>query len=221
PASAPRASAAPSATEPTDVSAEPSASASVEPSASKGEPGFGATVDRLIDAERKAAAIHRRSALTAEGLGALLWGSMAVASESIVAALKAAELAGKKPDPAGVRIDADSGRAPMPVVAIIEAEQQLVRQLHAVVYGYQLALGRLTGRRRDAAAEELTRHRLLRDRLTGRLIDRKADVPVAAAAYVPSTVPRNAATAAKLVRQLETALAPFCGLWLAAAGTGA
>ena len=34
-------------------------------------------------------------------------------------------------------------RAPMPVLSDVRAEQQLVAQLHAVVYGYQLALGRL------------------------------------------------------------------------------
>ena len=105
----------------------------------------------------------------------------------------------------------------MPLVPVVEAEQEMVRQLHAIVYGYQLALGRLTGARRDTAAAELRRHRILRDRLTARLLNRKAEVPVADAAYVPSTNPRNAATAAKLIRQMETALVPFCGLWLAAA----
>ena len=38
---------------------------------------------------------------------------------------------------------------------------------------------------------------------------------------MPSTNPRNAATAAKLIRQMETALVPFCGLWLAAAAAPA
>ena len=83
----------------------------------------------------------------------------------------------------------------MPVVRRA-AEQEMVRQLHAVIYGYQLALGRLTGTRRDTAAAELRRHRILRDRLIARLLNRQADVPVAEPAYVPSTNPRNAATAA-------------------------
>ncbi|HEU5484266.1 MAG TPA: DUF4439 domain-containing protein, partial [Microlunatus sp.] len=107
----------------------------------------------------------------------------------------------------------------MPVVGVVAAEQQMVRQLHAAIYGYQLALGRLSGSRRDTAAADLRRHRILRDRLTARLINRQADVPVAAPAYVPSTTPRNAATAGKLIRQMETALVPFCGLWVAAADT--
>lgn len=116
-------------------------------------------------------------------------------------------------------VAAPHDRAPMPLVHIVQAEQEMVRQLHAIVYGYQLALGRLTGARRDAATAELRRRRILRDRLTARLLNRRAEVPAAEAAYVPSTNPRNAATATKLIRQMETALVPFCGLWLAAATT--
>ena len=109
----------------------------------------------------------------------------------------------------------------MPVLTIVQAEQQLVTQLHAIIYGYQLALGRLTGQQNDTATAELRRHRMLRDRLTARLLSRKAEVPVAKAAYVPTTNPRNARTAAKLIRQMETALVPFCGLWLTATDTAA
>lgn len=185
------------------------------------QPGFPQAVDRLVSAESKAAVRHRASALAAEGLAALLWGSLATSAAAITAILKAADLAGDDPDPGAASVAAVRDRAPMPVVGVVAAEQEMVRQLHAVIYGYQLALGRLTGARGETAAAELRRHRILRDRLTARLISRRADVPVAEPAYVPSTNPRNAATAGKLIRQMETALVPFCGLWLAAADASA
>ncbi len=50
-------------------------------------------------------------------------------------------------------------------------------------------------------------------------MSRKAKVPVAAAAYVPTSFPRTDATAARLVQDLEVRLAPFVGLWLAAVST--
>ncbi len=193
----------------------PAPSASTSHSAKK--PGFAKAVDQLVAAESEAAVAHRASALTTKGLASLLWGSLAVSAVHLTATLKAADLAGDSPDPTVATVAAVRARAPMPLVPVVEAEQEMVRQLHAVVYGYQLALGRLTGARRDTAAVELRRHRILRDRLTARLLNRKAEVPVAHAAYVPSTNPRNATTAAKLIRQMETALVPFCGLWLAAA----
>ena len=192
----------------------PTPSPSTSHSAKK--PGFAKAVDQLLAAESKAAVAHRASALTTEGLASLLWGSLAVSATHLAAILRGADLAGDSPDPTVATVAAVRARAPMPLVPVVEAEQEMVRQLHAIVYGYQLALGRLTGARRDTAAAELRRHRILRDRLTARLLNRKAEVPVAAAAYVPSTNPRNAATAAKLIRQMETALVPFCGLWLAA-----
>jgi hypothetical protein len=213
-------------TDPTDPNATaptaPPETASATPSGGPGKkPTFGKAVDQLLAAEAKAATTHRRTALQTDRLAALLWGSMATSDAAIAATLKAADLAGDDPDPEVAALAAVRARAPMPVVAIIAAEQEMVRQLHAIIYGYQLALGRLSGARRDRAADELRRHRILRDRLTARLLARKAEVPVADAAYVPSTSPRNSATAGKLIRQMETALVPFCGLWLVATDTSA
>jgi hypothetical protein len=213
-------------TDPTDPNATaptaPPETASATLSGGPGKkPTFGKAVDQLLAAEAKAATTHRRTALHTDRLAALLWGSMATSDAAIAATLKAADLAGDDPDPEVAALAAVRARAPMPVVTIIAAEQEMVRQLHAIIYGYQLALGRLSGARRDRAADELRRHRILRDRLTARLLARKAEVPVADAAYVPSTSPRNSATAGKLIRQMETALVPFCGLWLVATDTSA
>ena len=184
-------------------------------------PTFAKAVQQLLAAESKAAATHRATALSANALAALLWGSLATSVGATAAILKSADLAGDKPDPGVAKIGKVRPRAPMPVVTVVAAEQEVVRQLHALIYGYQLALGRLKGARRNAAEAELRRHRVLRDQLSTRLLDRKADVPVAKAAYVPSTNPRNAQAAAKLIRQMETGFQPFCGLWLAAAAVPA
>ena len=99
------------------------------------------------------------------------------------------------------------------------AVQEMVRQLHAMVYGYQLAIGKLKvlSKTRPRAERELLSTRVFRDRLIAWLRKRSAEVPAAEPAYVPSVVPRNAATAGKLIMRMHTALQPFCGLWLAAA----
>jgi len=47
------------------------------------------------------------------------------------------------------------------------------------------------------------------------------EVPPAAPAYDPSPEVRDPATATRLLRGMEAALLPFCGLWLAAAGRAA
>ena len=194
---------------------------SATPRPSAKAPSFATAGPQLVAAESRAAAAHRGAALTGGGTTALLWGSLATSATQLRSVLLDADLGGDTPAPTVATVAAPRPRAPMPALPVVQAEQQVVAQLHAIVYGYQLALGRLTGSRRDIAAAELRRHRILRDRLTARLLNRKADVPVADAAYVPSTNPRNAATAAKLVRQMETALLPFGGLWLAAATTPA
>ena len=102
----------------------------------------------------------------------------------------------------------------------VAAVQEMVRQLHAMVYGYQLAIGKLRVLSKTASsgrARALLTSRVFRDRLIARLRKRSAEVPAAEPAYVPSVVPRNAATAGKLIMRMHTALQPFCGLWLAAA----
>jgi hypothetical protein len=202
-------------TDPTDPNAQ-APPATPAPTHSGKKPSFAKAVDQLVAAEKEAGITHRATALRTKGLAALLWGSMSTSAVALAGMLEAADLAGDDPRPGSARVAAVKPRAPMPVLTIVQAEQQLVAQLHAIIYGYQLALGRLTGTKRDTAAAELKRHRMLRDRLTARLLNRKAEVPVAKPAYVPTTNPRNARTAGKLIRQMETALVPFCGLWLVA-----
>ena len=168
----------------------------------------------LARRERAAAGRYRSAALRSGGSDALLWGSLSIASGSFAAAIGMANSRGTRP------IAAWKPDEPLPDVAAV---QELVRQLHAMVYGYQLAIGKfkvLSGTR-QRAERELLATRVFRDRMIVWLRKRSADVPAAESAYVPSVTPRNAATAGKLIMRMHTALQPFCGLWLAAAASQA
>jgi hypothetical protein len=171
---------------------------------------LGRSLRLLARRESAAADRHERDALSSSGLEALELGSMSVAAATF----------------AGVATDRDppSARAvrtpaPTALLSDVEAVQQLVAQLHAMVYGYQLAIGRLPvlHSRRPRAIRELEQHRIIRDRYIAWLNRREAEVPAAEPAYIPTTVPYNAATSSRLIRQMQTAFQPFCGLWLAAA----
>jgi hypothetical protein len=162
--------------------------------------------------ESSAAAHYRRAALKTKGSDAQLWGSLSAAAGSFAAAIGSANPRATRPV---------ANRAPVEVLPEVAAVQELVRQLHAMVYGYQLAIGKLKmlSRQRTKAERELLAERVFRDQLIAWLRKRSADVPAAAPAYQPSVVPRNPATAGKLIMRMQIALQPFCGLWLAAATT--
>ena len=160
--------------------------------------------------ESSAAGHYRRTALKTKGSDALLWGSLSASAGSFAAAIGSAN------PPATRKV---ANRAPVEVLPEVAAVQELVGQLHAIVYGYQLAIGKLKmlSRQRAKAERELLAERVFRDQLITWLRKRSADVPAAAPAYVPSVVPRSPATAGKLIMRMQIALQPFCGLWLAAA----
>ena len=162
--------------------------------------------------ESSAAGHYRRAALKTKGSDAQLWGSLSAAAGSFAAAIGSANPPATRPV---------ANRAPVEVLPEVAAVQELVRQLHAIVYGYQLAIGKLKmlSRQRTKAERELLAERVFRDQLIAWLRKRSADVPAAAPAYQPSVVPRNPATAGKLIMRMQIALQPFCGLWLAAATT--
>jgi hypothetical protein len=167
----------------------------------------------LLSRRESAAAVHYRvAALKVKGSDALLWGSLSVAAASF------APVIGSSNPPAARPL---ANRQLVEVLPEATAVQELVRQLHAIVYGYQLAIGKfkVLSKQRRKAESELLAHRVLRDRLIAWLRRHSADVPAAEPAYVPSVVPRNAASAGRLIMRMQTALQPFCGLWLAASIT--
>jgi hypothetical protein len=166
---------------------------------------------RLARSETAAATRHRAAALAARGREAARFGTVAVA-----AGLYAQVIAGGRAVPMG----GSTSPPEIPLRTDVEAVQSFVTQLHALVYGYQLAIGRLpvASDRHDQAVAELLQHRIRRDRLIAWLTRRTAQVPVAEPAYRPTVEPRNPASAAKLIRTMLVALQPFGTIWLAAAG---
>lgn len=169
------------------------------------------SLTRLARREAAVAAASRKSALSASGLDALLWGSMSVAGAAFAGAVTDGEPASVAPL---------TERRPAALLSDVEAVQALVSQLNAIVYGYQLAIGQLPvlSREHGRAVRELLSTRVQRERLITFLSRRSADIPAAEPAYVPSTRPRDAASSAKLIREMHIAVLPFCGQWLAAAG---
>jgi hypothetical protein len=160
--------------------------------------------------EAAAAARYRRTSLAASGSEALRWASMSLAA----ATLATAAVSDKPPATRKVTTP-----PPAALLSDTAATQEMVRQLHAVIYGYQLGIGKLRvqSSEHNHAVRELQRHRELRDRLIGWLIRRAADVPAAAAAYVPSVNPSSPGKAGQLIMKMNVALQPFAGLMIAAA----
>ena len=166
---------------------------------------------RLARSQAAAATSHRAVALALRGRDAARIGAVAVAAglySDVISAGSAVPTTGR-PNPTEI-----------PLLTDVEAVRSLVAQLHALVYGYQLAIGRLpvASDRHDQAVAELLQHRIERDRLITWLTRRSAEVPVPEPAYRPTVEPRDAGSAARLIRTMLVALQPFAAVWLAAAG---
>ncbi len=195
------------ATRPTPV---PAATGSPAPTTSTTAPTTPPGTAALVAAERARARRYRTATLAARGPTALLWGSMAVASAAFASALDADDpprSAAVAPHRSLVLLDASA------------AASALVASLHAAVWGYQLALGRLpaNGVAHDRALAALASRRALQDRLVEQLRRSGASVPAAAPAYDPDPEVADAEDARLLLQRIETRLLPFVGLWLAAA----
>jgi hypothetical protein len=169
------------------------------------------SLSRLADRQVAAAASHRSASLAVRGLAAARFGAVAAAASLYARAITRGE-----PVPTVRPVTPND----IPLPTDVEAVQSLVEQLHALVYGYQLAIGRLpvASDRHDQAVAELLQHRVQRDRLISWLTRRSAEVPVPEAAYRPSVEPRDAASSARLIRTMLVAMQPFGAIWLAAAG---
>lgn len=165
-------------------------------------------VRTVLDRLEEAAADHRRNALGSNGPPALLWGSLAVYADAAAAALTASTA---RPEPPAVALHAVASWSD------IEAAQQTLRQVHALIYGYQVAIPWLRGAEFESAYDVLVRRRSLRDRLARDLREAAMIAPAAEAAYGLPVQPRDRDTAAELFWRIETAFAPFAGAWLAAA----
>lgn len=164
-------------------------------------------VNGLGDQLRAAAKTYAKTTVHTTGSTALLWGSLTVSAQM------AADAIGRTAAVTAEQLEPPAG---LPLVSDTAAAQQLVSQLHAIVWGYRAALASQSGAPRDRAAADLRLRMVNRDRLTGWLQQRKQKVPVAAPAYQPPVAPTSGARAAELILIMETALLPFAGQWLAA-----
>jgi hypothetical protein len=169
------------------------------------------SLTRLARSETTAAGRHRAAALAVAGEDCLRFGAAAAAASLYAEGVTADR---RVPTSAGPRTPTALARS-----TDTAAVQSLVAQLHALVYGYQLAIGRMpvAGNRDDQAVAELLQHRVRRDRMIGWLRRRGAEVPVPEPAYRPSVEVRDGATGSRLVRTMLVALQPFAAIWLASA----
>jgi len=166
---------------------------------------------RLARAETAAAARHRSAALAVAGEDSLRFAASAAAAGLYAGAVTADR---RVPTSAGPRTPTALARS-----TDTAAVQAVVAQLHALVYGYQLAIGRMpvAGDRDDQAVAELLQHRIRRDQMIGWLRRRDIEVPVPEPAYRPSVDVRDGPTGIRLVRTMLVALQPFAAIWLASA----
>lgn len=198
-----------------DPTSRPTPSAGATPSA---DPFFGKltlpkALHTLAAGERGAAAASRAAALRSSGFVALLYGSISVAATWYAAALASTN---------GLPVAKPAAPRGLPALSDTEAIADLVAQLHALVYGYQLALGKLpvASKQHQRALAELSSARVLRDQLIAIVDGRHAKVPVPEPAYVPAVRVHDAASAARSIMLMRSALLPYCGLFLAAADSG-
>ncbi len=169
-----------------------------------------ATSARVARDQAKAAKQCRAAALQASGREALIWGAIAVSDAAYARSASGAATARSAGAPTATTVLSD-----------VAAAQERVRQLHAAIYGYQLAIGQLKvlGAARQRALRELSQLRTQLNSAIGWLTRRSAAVPAAAAAYDPPLLPKDERTSGLLIRQIQTGLQPFYGLWLVAAST--
>ncbi len=192
----------------------PTAGASPRPTPSPSAVTLAAGLKKLITDEEAAAGKLAARAGKAGAVTALFWASLAAAAAGYAQALRQSGTSkGKRP----AKAPKPTTHRPVEPVEPEVATRAMVEQLYAVSYGYQLAIGHLADAPFERAAAALRKHRGLRDRLIAGLVKESGEVPVAAPAYDVPFRPKDAASAAKLIMTLETALVPFCGQWVAAA----
>lgn len=147
--------------------------------------------------------------LGASGVSALLWASTGAFAAAAPTLGRRGSIAAATPNPGAPTVGTEA-----------EAATGLLRQVFAMIYGYQAAAGPLdygSGDRR-ATLDRLTQLETLRADLTDALVSAKQDVPVAEPAYRLSVRPTDAASSAKLRREMEAALLPWVGGWVASTG---
>ncbi len=191
----------------------PTTGSSARPTPSPTRATLPAGLKKLVADQDAAARKLAGNANRAESVTALFWASLAAAAGGYAQAVRQSGSA-KAASPA--KAPKPLKHRPVEPIAAAAATRAMVEQLYAVGYGYQVAIGHLEDDQFERAATALRNHRSLRDRLIAGLVEESGEVPAAAPAYDVPVRPKDAASAAKLIMALETALLPFCGQWIAA-----
>lgn len=206
----PSSSATPSRASTPSRSSTPSSSHSVGSDPSK-------AIATLRTLEKSAAGQHRDRALDPHGPDdrleelTLLWGSLSTAAGSYAATLTDSH----HETPKAAARHREAVRMPPTDQAI----RHLVTQLHATIFGFQTALGRLSGKSAAQARTRLTTYRRLRDTAGVWLTEHKRTVPNEKAAYRLPVQPKDSSTAITLIITIEDRILPYLGQWLATADT--
>ncbi|MDO5678575.1 MAG: hypothetical protein Q4G35_13855, partial [Propionibacteriaceae bacterium] len=120
-------------------------------------------IRQLHDLLEAALVDYRTAAIGGQGTSALLWGSLAAYARSAQAALARSA---PRPEPPAIAV------RELEPWSDAEAEQQALRQVHALIYGYQVAIGQLVREEERAAYAALVQRRALRDHLAAALRER-------------------------------------------------
>jgi Domain of unknown function (DUF4439) len=166
---------------------------------------------RLARDETAAAGRHRSAAVAVAGDDCLRFAAVATAAGLYAGAVTA----NRRVSTTAVT------RTPTPLAHSTDtaAVQSMVAQLHALVYGYQLAIGRMpvASSDDDRGVAELLQLRIRREQMIAWLRRRDVEVPVPAPAYRPSVEVRDGPSGIRLVRTMLVALQPFAAVWVASA----
>ncbi len=149
---------------------------------------------------------HRARARETSGAETLLWASMAAG------AVQDREVLAAAADPAPSEAD----HLPYVTKKEVRAAQELLSQVHAMVFGYSVALTPIAAADSQEWSLRLEQHRQFRDRLAELLRDRGAAVPAAEPEYETGDAADDPKQARALVAHMEDALLVFSGAWVAA-----
>lgn len=151
---------------------------------------------------------HLDRAADADGEVALLWASLAAAVAQTSVLVRRSTAAPAPPD--------EPEHPPYRVMSPAAAGQALLAQLHAAVFGYQVALTPLTDEAAEPYRERWDELRRQRDVVATMLRDLGAKVPVAEPEYDTGKRITTDGAAVALVGRMEHALLPHLGNWVAA-----
>ena len=186
-----------------------SAAPSLPPLPTVASPTSGAAARKGADrALSRAVSGHRDRAIALSGAESLFWASLAAAatqSRVVVAAEDRVELPGEEPE-----------HGPYQPLTEVAAAQALLTQVHAIVFGYQVALAPVPAQDGQSWVARLEQHRVVRDQVAELLRDRGASVPAAEPEYETGDAADSVGAARDLVARMESALLPFTGAWVAA-----